>query len=136
MGRFGILTNRKRAVIALVHSVVFLGVAIHGFVSPKAGILRGNGMTGDFVLIGIYLIVATILIWLVSISRGVAERVYFALCASSATSGLVRTVLGDQAVPPAQYLRVVMLGSAVAIGFVILRSHSRISVTTEPVSCR
>ena len=136
MGRFGILTNRKRAVIALVHSVVFLGVAIHGFVSPKAGILRGNGMTGDFVLIGIYLIVATILIWLVSISRGVAERVYFALCASSATSGLVRTVLGDQAVPPAQYLRVVMLGSAVAIGFVILRSHSRISVTTEPLSCR
>ena len=38
MDQFGVLTNRKRAVIALIHSVVFLGVASCGFVSLKFGI--------------------------------------------------------------------------------------------------
>ena len=38
MNDFGVLTNRKRAVIALIHSVVFLGIAMHGFASPKSGI--------------------------------------------------------------------------------------------------
>jgi hypothetical protein len=71
MRHFGVLTNRKRAVIALIHSIVFLGVAASGFVSPKLGILHGNGVTGDFVLIGIYLIVSSILLWLITISRGV-----------------------------------------------------------------
>jgi hypothetical protein len=68
MNDFGVLNSRKRAVIALVHSFVFLGVALHGFISPKAGILHGAGATGDFILIGIYLVVASILAWLVTIS--------------------------------------------------------------------
>jgi hypothetical protein len=126
MNDFGILTNRKRALIALVHSLVFLGIAIRGFASPKAGVLlRGSGNTGDIILIGIYLTVASILAWLVSIARGAKERVYFALCASSATFGLLRTIFGDTALPQAQYLRVIMLTSAVVIGTWIFLSFPR-----------
>ena len=125
MNDFGVLTNRKRTVIALIHSIVFLGIAFHGFVSPKAGVLHRSGTTGDFILIAIYLMVAAILAWLVSISRSLVERAYFALCVVSASSGLLRTIFGDHMVPPAQYLRVVMLSSAVGLGILIVRSHSR-----------
>lgn len=125
MNEFGVLNNRKRALIALIHSVVFLGVAMHGFLSPKTGILHGSAAMGDFVLIAIYLVVASILGWLVSLSRCAWERIYFALCAGSATFGLTRTMFGDAAVPPAQYLRVILLSSAVAVGVLILRSFSR-----------
>ncbi|HEV3511045.1 MAG TPA: hypothetical protein VGS05_05025 [Candidatus Sulfotelmatobacter sp.] len=124
MNDFGILTNRKRAFIALIHSVVFLGIALHGFVSPKPGILHALA-TGDAVLIGVYLIVASILAWLVSLSRCLRERIYFALCASSATFGLIRTIFGDASIPAAQYLRVFMLSSAVAAGIAIVRAFSR-----------
>jgi hypothetical protein len=65
MNDFEVLNTRKRALIALIHSLVFLGIAIHGFASPNAGVLlRGSGGTGDFILIGIYLTVASILAWL------------------------------------------------------------------------
>jgi len=77
------------------------------------------------ILVAIYLIVASILAWLVSISRCVAERLYFGLCASSATFGLLRTIFGDAALPAAQYLRVTMLTSAVVVGVWILRSFLR-----------
>lgn len=125
MNDFGVLTNRKRAVIALIHSIVFLGIASHGFVSPKAGVLQRSGAKGDILLIAIYLVVASILVWLVSISRGLVERAYFALCAISASSGLLRTIFGDHGIPPAQYLRVLMLSAAVGLGIWIVRSHSR-----------
>jgi len=71
------------------------------------------------------LTVASILSWLVSISRCAKERLYFALCASSATFGLLRTIFGDVNLPAAQYLRVAMLTSAVAVGAWILRSITR-----------
>ncbi len=126
MNEFGILTNRKRALIALIHSLVFLGIAMHGFASPKMGILLpGFVATADLILIAVYLVVASVLAWLVSISRGAKERVYFALCASSATFGLLRTIFGDADLPAAQYLRVIMLTSAVLVGTWILRSFSR-----------
>ena len=134
MDQFGVLTNRKRAVIALIHSIVFLGVAASGFVSPKVGTLHGNGTTGDFVLIGIYLIVSSILFWLITISRAAVERVYFAVCAVSAMSGLARTIFGDHAIPPAQYVRVVMLSTAVALGFGIVRGYSRGSAGSKQLS--
>jgi len=124
MNDFGVLTNRKRAFIALIHSIVFLGVALHGFLSPKAGVLH-SPVIGDLILIGIYVVVASILAWLVGTSRCARERLYFALCASSATFGLLRTIFGDTAIPPAQYLRVIMLSSAVAVGLLIVLSHSR-----------
>ena len=126
MNEFAVLTNRKRTLIALVHSVVFLGIALHGFASPKAAaVLHGSGAAFGVMLIAIYLTVASILSWLVSISRCAQERLYFALCASSATFGLLRTIFGDADLPAAQYLRVVMLTSAVVIGARILRSFSR-----------
>jgi hypothetical protein len=131
MNDFEVLNNRKRALIALIHSLVFLGIAMHGFASPKAGILLpGLVATGDLVLIGIYLTVASILAWLVSIARCAKERVYFVLCACSATFGLLRTVFGDAALPAAQYLRVIMLTSAVLVGTSIFRSFSHV-VTEE-----
>jgi hypothetical protein len=126
MTGFGILTNRKRALIALVHSIVFLGIALHGFASPKAGIIQpGLVATADIILIFIYLIVASILAWLVAISRCLLERLYFVLCTGSASFGLLRTIFGDAALPAAQYLRVIMLTSAIVVGTLILRSFSR-----------
>jgi hypothetical protein len=126
MNEFSVLTNRKRALIALVHSVVFLGIAMHGFASPKTGVLLPRlAATADVVLIVIYLAVASILLWLVGVSGCIKERVYFALCTCSATFGLLRTIFGDAALPVAQYLRVTMLLSAVALGTWILRSFSR-----------
>jgi hypothetical protein len=123
---FGILNSRKRAVIALIHSFFFLGIAVHGFASPKAGILvPGLVATADIVLIAIYLTVASILAWLVTISKCARERVYFVLCTGSATFGLLRTVFGDSVFPAAQYLRVILLTSAVGVGTWILRSFSR-----------
>ena len=134
MNEFGILTNRKRALIALIHSLVFLGIAMRGFASPKMGILLpGFVATADLILIAIYLVVASVLAWLVSISRGAKERVYFALCASSASFGLLRTIFGDAGLPAAQYLRVILLTSAVLVGTWILRCFS-LPVTEEVVS--
>jgi hypothetical protein len=125
MNDFGVLNTRKRALIALIHSLVFLGIAIHGFASPKAGVLlRGSGGTGDFILIGIYLTVAAILAWLVTLARCARERMYFVLCTGSATFGLLRTIFGDASLPAAQYMRVILLSSAVVVGSVILRSFS------------
>jgi hypothetical protein len=125
MNDFGVLNNRKRGLIALIHSVIFLGAAIHGFLSPKAGIVNGRRALGDFMLIGIYVVVALILAWLVSLSRCARERAYFVLCAGSATFGLLRTCLGDSSVPVAQYMRVILLTCAVVVGTAIARSFSR-----------
>jgi len=130
MNDFAILTNRKRAIIALVHSIVFLGIAAAGFASRKNGILHGNAPQGDFILVMIYLTVTSILAWLVGVSRCARERVYFALCACSATFGLLRTSLGDSALPIAQAMRVAMLTSAVLLGLWIVRSHSRPAAET------
>ncbi len=126
MNGFTVLTNRKRALIALAHSAVFLGIAFHGFASPKAGVvLPGSAARLDVILIVIYFTVASILAWLVSISRCARERLYFALCAGSVTFGLLRTIFGDASLPAAQYLRVVLLTSAVIVGAWIFRSFSR-----------
>ena len=123
MKGFGILTNRKRAVIALIHSIVFLVVAAHGFAAPKTGVL--NGAPGDVALVSIYLVVASILAWLTNISRRLIERIYFALCTGSASFGLLRAIFGDPTLPVAQYMRVILLGSAVVFGFQIVRLYSR-----------
>lgn len=124
MNDFGVLTNRKRAWIALIHSFFFLGVALHGFLARKAGVLHSSG-PGDFVLISIYLVVAAVLAWLVGVSRCSRERLYFALCTTSASFGVLRTIFGDASIPAAQYLRVIMLSSAVAVGLFVVRIHSR-----------
>jgi hypothetical protein len=128
MGGFSILTNRRRAVVALAHSVVFLLVAFRQAIAarPAAGLwLPSTVSRGTWILCGIFVVVSSILLWLLLISRGWMEKFYFALCTVSATSGLLRTAAGDRAFHVGLYIRVVMLASAVLVGMLIVCSHSR-----------
>ena len=128
MDGFSILTNRKRAVVALVHSVVFLLIAVRQMVAatPAAGVLLPSKVpSGTWALCGIFAIVSAILLWLLVISCGWMEKGYFAFCTLSATSGLLRTAAGDQAFHAGIYIRVIMLVSAVLVGLLIVRAHSR-----------
>jgi hypothetical protein len=129
MGAFSILTNRKRAIVALVHSVVFLLIAARQMVaaSPAAGIwIPSSVSSGTWTLCAIFTIVSAILLSLLIISRGWMEKFYFTLCTISASSGLLRTAAGDQAFHAGLYIRVVMLVSAVLVGLLIVRVHSRV----------
>ena len=114
-----ILNTRKRVVVALVHTVVFLGVAVLGFFFAVAP-LRASSPPSAWILAGVYTIVSSALLWLTSISRGAVERLYFACCATSASFGLLRQLLGDPAMYAAVYVRVAMLACAVATGFWML----------------
>ena len=130
MSGFSILTNRKRAVIALVHSAVFLLIAVRQMIAanPAAGIWVPSTVSrGTWILCGILAAVSAILFWLFMISRGWLEKLYFALCTMSATSGLLRTAAGDHAFHPGLYIRVAMLGSAVLVGILIVRVHSQVA---------
>ena len=71
MGEFSILTNRKRAIVALVHSMVFLLIAVRQMIAatPAAGIWVSSVSTGTWVLCGIFSVVSSILLWLFVISR-------------------------------------------------------------------
>lgn len=127
MSEFAILTNRKRAIVALVHSVVFLLIAARQMqvAAPAAGVWVPSAVTPrTWVLCAIYAIVSAILAWLFTISRGWGEKVYFGLCTVSATSGLLRTVVGDHAFHAGLYIRVIMLSTAVFVGLAIVRTHS------------
>jgi hypothetical protein len=127
MGGFSILTNGKRAVVALVHSVVFLLIAVRQMVAadPSAGIWAPSTVRPTtWILCGIFFVVSAILFWLFIISRGWMERFYFGFCAVSAGSGLLRTAAGDEAFHAGLYIRVVMLVSAVLVGLMIVRKHS------------
>ena len=127
MGGFAILINRKRALIALIHAVVFLLIAFRQMMaaSPAAGIwLPATVSTGTWILCSIFVIVSSILFWLFVIARGWMEKLYFGMCTVSATSGLLRTAAGDQAFHVGLYIRVVMLTSAVLVGLLIVRMHS------------
>jgi hypothetical protein len=127
MGEFAILTDRRRALIALAHSLVFLAIAARQMITstPAAGIWDRSSVTvGTWVLCGILAVVSLILSWLFAISRGWMERAYFGFCAVSAGSGLLRTAAGDHAFHAGLYIRVIMLGSAVLIGWMIVRLHS------------
>ncbi len=127
MREFSILTNRKRALVALVHSIVFMLIASRQMIAatPAAGIwIPATVPTGTWVLCGIFTIVSAILLWLFAISRGWIEKVYFGVCTVSASSGLLRTAFGDRAFHAGLYIRVVMLASAVLVGLFIVRIHS------------
>ncbi len=97
MDRFAIINNRKRAIIALIHSVFFLGVAgVQLAISHAAPFsLRGEKVVGGVILLTIYVIVTTVLLILLRFSRCTKERLYFAFCSASAGFGLVRIWLGD-----------------------------------------
>ena len=125
MESFSILNSRKRAVIALVHSVFFLGIAgIQAAVSHAEPLsLHGSRTIGGVTLLAIYVIVTTVLLLLLKASDCTKEKLYFALCAGSASFGLVRIVMGDQ-VLHVNTMRVLLLACAVLVGMLILRSHS------------
>jgi apolipoprotein N-acyltransferase len=129
MDRFAIINNRKRAIIALVHSIFFLGVAgvqlAISHASPFSA--RGERVVGGMILLTIYVIVTVVLLVLLRYSRCTRERLYFALCAASAGFGLVRILLGDP-VLHANVLRVLLLFCAVVIGTGIFRHHSQFQV--------
>lgn len=130
MSGFSVLTNRKRAVIALVHSAAFLLIAVRQMIAanPAAGIWVPSTVSrGTWILCGILAAVSAILFWLFMISCGWLEKLYFALCTMSATSGLLRTAAGDHAFHPGLYIRVAMLGSAVLVGILIVRVHSQVA---------
>lgn len=127
MNQFAILNNRKRAIIALVHTVLFLSIAVVQLAVSRpapAFVLHGHNATSTLMLMSIYSIVSTVLVVLFRFSRGVIERLYFACCASSASFGLLRSIVGDPPLHVAQYVRVLMLVCAVLVGTMILRMHS------------
>ena len=132
MDRFAIITNRKRAIIALVHSVFFLGVAgMQLAVShAEAFSIHREKIAGSIILLAVYVIVTTVLVVLLRFSHCAKEKLYFALCAASAAFGLVRILLGDP-VLHANVLRVLFLACAVLIGTTILRDHSAVPVAGE-----
>ena len=134
MREFAIITNRKRAKIALIHSVVFLLIALRGAASASVVspiLAKGPVPVPTMVLFAIYLIVSTVLIVLARFSRCTQEKLYFIFCAASATIGLLRYLFGDPTVYLGLYLRVVMLACAVVIGVAILRGHEPVSAALE-----
>jgi hypothetical protein len=135
MDRFAIITNRKRAIIALVHSVFFLGVAgLQLAVShAEAFSIHREKIAGTIILLAIYVIVTTVLLVLLRFSHCIKEKLYFAFCAAGAGFGLVRILLGDP-VLHANVARVLLLFCAVLTGTVILRNHS--AVATDQVEAR
>ena len=84
---YAILTNRKRAIVALVHSVVFLLIALRSLAvgATLTPIWTKAALAGPIAILCVYLIVSMILIWLAAISRCAKEKLYFGFCASSAT---------------------------------------------------
>jgi hypothetical protein len=126
MKSFAILNSRRRAIIALVHTVIFLCVAAlqTALSHAKAFSLHGDKVAGGIVLLTIYTIVTTVLLVLLRFASHASERLYFALCATSAAFGLLRVLLGDPALH-AGVLRVCLLSAAVIVGVVIWRTHSR-----------
>jgi hypothetical protein len=127
MKPYVILTNRKRSIIALIHSVVFASIALVSILraAEVAPIWIKTTTSSRAITLIIYLIVSSVLIVLFRVSRPAIEKLYFAFCASSASLGLLRNIIGDQNVPPARYFRFLMLLCAVLTGVIILRHQFR-----------
>ena len=127
MPAFAVLTNRKRAIVALIHAAGFLALAVRDFAvsSRLSGLLTPtSGMTRSFVFAVVYVIVSTVLAYLLIISRCSGEQVYFAFCTASASTGLIRAIAGDSAFPAGQYFRMGLLACAVVTGILVVRMHS------------
>jgi hypothetical protein len=115
-----ILTNRKRAVVALAHSVAFLALAA---ATGKPGVrqLAWGAPLSAWIMPSIYAAVTSVLSALAAAGRG-SERLYFTFCATSAAFGLARQVAGDPPLHFAVYVRVTMLACATATGILIVRA--------------
>jgi len=128
MDSYVILTNRKRVLIALAHTAVFLSLAVRSVAKPSmvnaVYSLRGSALAGAIAILLIYLIVTTVLLQLTRLSKLALERLYFGLCATSAGFGLLRYWLGDPTIHVAIYLRVIALTLAVGLGVLIWLGHT------------
>jgi len=131
--RYGVLTNRKRALVALIHSVAFLLIAVRSLALANSmeGLLHGSQAKAAIAIFGVYLVVTTVLLLLVRYSACIKERLYFLFCASSAGVGLLRATVGDSALHVAQPLRVLMLLCAVLVGTVIVRGHAAMTALPD-----
>ena len=135
MPDFAILTNAKRTRIALIHSVIFWLIAVRGVTSGTiVGAIwtKSPVPTSTLILISIYVIVSAVLVTLTCFSSCTREKLYFALCSSSASVGLVRYIAGDLNFHPAIYLRVMFLSAALITCAIILRQHSTPTLIPEP----
>ena len=122
MRGFRILTTRKRVIVALVHTVFFLSLAValsRTLVRP----LEAASPAGAWALAGVYLLVTLALLVLFRCAAP-PERLYFGLCAASAGFGLARQILGDPPLHPAVYIRVALLTLAVIDGSLMLRRRA------------
>jgi hypothetical protein len=128
MNEYAVLTNRKRAIIALIHSVFFLLVALMGFASAPAlpfSVRIHTAFGAAVAMLAIYATVTIVLLILTGFSRCSLERLYFGFCSTSAGVGLLRILFGDPPLHLAVLVRVAMLSFAVFTGLVILREHSQ-----------
>ena len=129
MNRYGILNSAKRAVIALIHTVVFGLLALYQLLirqHPWPLLSAGPGhFAGPIALTTIYLIVTIVLLVLLRYSQCPLERFYFTLCASSAALGLLRAFAGDPTAYAELLARVLLLGSAIVVGTLIWRNHTQ-----------
>jgi hypothetical protein len=125
MNPYSILNSRKRAIIALIHSVVFGLLAFYQLLTnyrPTPLVTSHNShMVSAVALTIVYLMVTSVLAVLVWYSRANLEKLYFGFCTTSAAIGLWRIVVGDPTLHLGSLLRVLMLGCAVVTGTFILR---------------
>lgn len=128
MNSFVVINSRKRAIIALVHSVIFLLLAFRSLIAPARLTsvfgLHGIALVQSGAVLAIYAIVTSILFYLVKISAPGRETIYFTFCSTSAGFGLLRTIVGDNTLYIGLHVRVIMLLCAVVTGVLIVRAHS------------
>jgi hypothetical protein len=126
MNRYSVLTNRKRTAIALVHAIFFFFVALSG---PSAippltmAVARQSHLAPALAITAVYVLVTGILTWLVRLSVALRERLYFAFCATSAGTGLLRALFGDTSLHAGACIRAIMLACAIVTCTMIWRSH-------------
>ncbi len=130
MNPYVILTNRKRAIVALVHTVVFLIVAIITGMLVIHPLTTGSARSA-WIMAGAYVLISLALLILTAISRPLRERLYFGCCTMSASFGLARQVFGDAQLSVAIYVRVAMLLCAVLLGVSIMKQHESATLAQE-----
>src|SRR4051812_48729966 len=120
MNPYSILNSRKRAIIALIHSIAFGLLACFQLLTnyrPTPLLSSHNSqIVGAAALSVVYFLVTGVLATLVWYSRANLEKLYFGFCTTSAAIGLWRIVVGDPTLHLGSLLRVLMLGCAVVTG--------------------
>ena len=120
-----ILNTRKRVIVALVHTVVFLALAmLTGGIRVRP--LHAGAPPSAWILPGVYALVSAVLLTLAAWAGGALERLYFGCCAAAAGLGLGRQIVGDPPMHAAVYWRVFLLGCAVCCAVAMLRDVGQV----------